>query len=49
MTAIVDQMLAANPDKVTEVKGGNDKAMKPSQGKANPKMITEIVRKKVLG
>ena len=43
--------------RVAEVKGGNEKAMnwftgqamKASQGKANPKMVTEIVRKKVLG
>lgn len=57
LEAIVDQILAANPDKVAEVKGGNDKAMnwftgqamKASQGKANPKMVTEIVRRKVLG
>jgi aspartyl-tRNA(Asn)/glutamyl-tRNA(Gln) amidotransferase subunit B len=57
LESIVDQILAANPDKVAEVKGGNDKAMnwftgqamKASQGKANPKMVTEIVRKKVLG
>jgi aspartyl-tRNA(Asn)/glutamyl-tRNA(Gln) amidotransferase subunit B len=57
LEAIVEQILAANPDKVAEVKGGNDKAMnwftgqamKASQGKANPKMVTEIVRKKVLG
>jgi aspartyl-tRNA(Asn)/glutamyl-tRNA(Gln) amidotransferase subunit B len=49
--------LAANPDKVAEVKGGNEKAMnwftgqamKASQGKANPKIVTDIVRKKVLG
>jgi aspartyl-tRNA(Asn)/glutamyl-tRNA(Gln) amidotransferase subunit B len=57
LEAIVEQILAANPDKVAEVKGGNDKAMnwftgqamKASQGKANPKIVTEIVRKKVLG
>lgn len=57
LEAIVDQILAANPEKVAEVKAGNDKAMnwftgqamKASQGKANPKMVTEIVRKKVLG
>ncbi len=57
LEAIVEQILAANPDKVAEVKGGNDKAMnwftgqamKASQGKANPKMVTEIVRRKVLG
>ena len=57
LEAIVEQILAANPDKVAEVQAGNEKAMnwftgqamKASQGKANPKMVTEIVRKKVLG
>ncbi len=57
LEAIVDQILAANPEKVAEVKGGNEKAMnwftgqamKASQGKANPKIVTDIVRKKVLG
>lgn len=57
LEAMVDQILAANPDKVTEVRSGNEKAMnwftgqamKASQGKANPKIVTEIVRKKVLG
>jgi aspartyl-tRNA(Asn)/glutamyl-tRNA(Gln) amidotransferase subunit B len=57
LETIVDQILASNPDKVAEVRGGNEKAMnwftgqamKASQGKANPKMVTEIVRKKVLG
>ncbi|MEZ5387313.1 MAG: Asp-tRNA(Asn)/Glu-tRNA(Gln) amidotransferase subunit GatB [Prosthecobacter sp.] len=57
LEAIVDEILAANPDKVAEVQGGNEKAMnwftgqamKASKGKANPKMVTEIVRKKVLG
>jgi aspartyl-tRNA(Asn)/glutamyl-tRNA(Gln) amidotransferase subunit B len=57
LEAIVEQILAANPDKVAEVQAGNDKAMnwftgqamKASQGKANPKLVTDIVRKKVLG
>ncbi|MDB6137289.1 MAG: glutamyl-tRNA(Gln) amidotransferase, subunit, partial [Verrucomicrobiaceae bacterium] len=57
LEAIVDQIIAGAPDKVTEVKGGNDKAlnwftgqaMKLSGGKANPKLVTEIVRRKVLG
>lgn len=56
LEAIVEQILAANPDKVAEVKGGNEKAMnwftgqamKASQGKANPKIVTDIVRKKLL-
>jgi aspartyl-tRNA(Asn)/glutamyl-tRNA(Gln) amidotransferase subunit B len=57
LQAIVDQILAGAPEKVAEVKGGNEKAlnwftgqaMKMSGGKANPKLVTEIVRKKVLG
>lgn len=57
LEAIVEEILAANPDRVAEVKGGNEKAMnwftgqamKASQGKANPKIVTEIVRKKILG
>lgn len=57
LEAMVDQILSANPDKVSEVKAGNDKAMnwftgqvmKASQGKANPKLVTDIVRKKILG
>ena len=55
--AMVDQIIASAPDKVAEVRGGNDKAMnwftgqvmKLSQGKANPKIVTEIVKKKVIG
>lgn len=47
----VDQVIAANPGPVDEVKGGNDKAanflvgqvMKLSKGKANPKQVTEMV------
>jgi aspartyl-tRNA(Asn)/glutamyl-tRNA(Gln) amidotransferase subunit B len=57
LEAIVDQIIASAPEKVAEVKGGNEKAlnwftgqaMKLSGGKANPKLVTEIVRKKVLG
>jgi aspartyl-tRNA(Asn)/glutamyl-tRNA(Gln) amidotransferase subunit B len=57
LEAIVDQIIAGAPEKVAEVQGGNEKAlnwftgqaMKLSGGKANPKLVTEIVRKKVLG
>lgn len=57
LESMVDQILAANPERVAEVKSGNDKAMnwftgqamKASQGKANPKLVTEIVRRKLLG
>ncbi len=57
LEAIVDQIIAGAPEKVAEVQGGNEKAlnwftgqaMKLSGGKANPKLVTEIVRKRVLG
>jgi len=50
-------VLAANPDKVAEVKAGNEKAanwftgqvMKASGGKANPGIVTKLVREKLLG
>ncbi len=57
LAAMVDEIIAANPAKVAEVQAGNDKAMnwftgqvmKLSGGKANPKMVAEIVRSKVIG
>ena len=53
--SIIDEILEANPAKVEEVKGGNAKAanwftgqvMKASKGKANPKMVSEYVQKKL--
>jgi aspartyl-tRNA(Asn)/glutamyl-tRNA(Gln) amidotransferase subunit B len=56
LEAMVDQIIASAPDKVADVKSGNEKAlnwftgqaMKLSGGKANPKLVTEIVRQKVL-
>ncbi|MGE4529609.1 MAG: Asp-tRNA(Asn)/Glu-tRNA(Gln) amidotransferase GatCAB subunit B, partial [Rhodospirillaceae bacterium] len=55
--AVINQVIAANPDKVAEVKAGKEKllgwfvgqAMKASQGKANPGMLNELIRKKLLG
>ena len=55
--AIVDKVIADNPDKVAEVKGGKEKllgwfvgqAMKASQGKANPGILNEMLKKKLLG
>jgi aspartyl-tRNA(Asn)/glutamyl-tRNA(Gln) amidotransferase subunit B len=54
---IVDQVLADNPDKVAEYRGGKDKlfgffvgqTMRASQGKANPKTVNELLRKKLDG
>jgi aspartyl-tRNA(Asn)/glutamyl-tRNA(Gln) amidotransferase subunit B len=49
----VAQVLAANPKSVEEFKAGKDKAlnalvgqvMKATQGKANPQVINELLRK----
>ncbi|MDB4259463.1 Asp-tRNA(Asn)/Glu-tRNA(Gln) amidotransferase subunit GatB, partial [Akkermansiaceae bacterium] len=53
---LIDEVIAANPDKVAEIQGGNDKllnfltgqVMKASKGKANPKMVTDGLRAKLL-
>ena len=50
-----DQVIAENPDPVAEIKGGNAKAigflvgqvMKLSQGKANPKTVSGLLREKI--
>ncbi len=51
----IDEVLAANADKVAEYKAGKDKmfgffvgqAMKATGGKANPNMLNEILKKKL--
>ena len=51
----LDQAIAANPEKVAEIKAGNDKlinwltgqVMKASKGKANPKTVGELIQKKL--
>ena len=51
----VDQVLAAHPDQVEEYRSGKDKVfgflvgqvMKATKGKANPKIVNEILRKKI--
>ena len=53
---IVDEVISANPDKVAEIQGGNEKllnfltgqVMKASKGKANPKMVTDSIKSKIL-
>jgi aspartyl-tRNA(Asn)/glutamyl-tRNA(Gln) amidotransferase subunit B len=53
--AVVDQVIADNPDKVAEYKGGKEQligwfvgqVMKASQGKANPQMANEALKKKL--
>jgi aspartyl-tRNA(Asn)/glutamyl-tRNA(Gln) amidotransferase subunit B len=51
----VDDILAANPDKVAQVKAGKEalvgwfvgQVMKATQGKANPAMCQELLKKKL--
>ena len=53
--ALIDTIIAGNADKVEEYKSGKDKlfgffvgqVMKASQGKANPKVVNEILREKL--
>ena len=55
--AMVDEVLAANQDKVAEYKGGKDKlfgffvgqVMKASGGQANPGMVNELLKTKLDG
>ena len=57
ITAVVDQVIAENPDKVADVQGGKEKllgwftgqVMKLSGGKANPQAVNKILREKILG
>jgi aspartyl-tRNA(Asn)/glutamyl-tRNA(Gln) amidotransferase subunit B len=54
---IVDEIIAANTDKVAEYRGGKDKlfgffvglAMKASKGKANPAQLNEVLKRKLDG
>ncbi len=53
--AAVEQVIAANPEKVAEYRSGKDKlfgffvgqAMKATQGKANPQKLNELLRTKL--
>ncbi|MEK9946313.1 MAG: Asp-tRNA(Asn)/Glu-tRNA(Gln) amidotransferase subunit GatB [Alphaproteobacteria bacterium] len=53
--AIVDSVLGANQDKVEEYRGGKEKllgffvgqVMKQSQGKANPKIVNDLLKQKL--
>lgn len=55
LEAIVDQVLADNPQQVEQLRSGKDKVlgffvgqvMKLTQGKANPQQVNELIRKKV--
>ena len=51
----IDGVLAANPDKVAEFRSGKDKlfgffvgqVMKATEGKANPQMVNDLLKKKL--
>ena len=51
--AVIEEVLKTNPDKITDYKNGKTKlmgyfvgeVMKKTQGKANPKMVNEILKK----
>ena len=53
--AAVDKVIADNPGQADEFRGGNQKVvgwfvgqvMKATGGKANPKMVNELLRKKL--
>lgn len=53
--AIIDEVIAENPDNVAKYKGGKDKlfgffvgqTMKKSQGKANPAIVNQILKDKL--
>ena len=51
----MEAVIAGNPDQVADFRGGNEKAigwfvgqvMKATGGKANPKLVNELLRKKL--
>ena len=55
LDTLCDQVIAANPDKVAEIKGGNEKllnwltgqVMKASSTKPNPKQVTDLLKGKL--
>ena len=55
LEAIINEVLAANPDNVAQFRAGKDKAfnalvgqaMKASKGKANPAQVNEMLKKKL--
>ena len=54
--SIVEEVIINNPEKVKEIQEGNEKlinwltgqVMKASEGKANPKIIGDLLREKIL-
>lgn len=56
LESIIDELIKNNPNEVAELKAGRDRVlgffvgqvMKRTDGKANPKMTTDLIKKKVL-
>jgi len=54
--AAIDEIIAANQDKVEQIRGGKDKmlgwfvgqVMKATQGKANPGVVNQLLRAKIM-
>jgi len=55
LESLIKKVITENPDKVKEYKSGKEKlfgffvgqAMKASDGKANPKLVNDILKKKL--
>ena len=55
LDTLCDQVIAANPEKVAEIKGGNEKllnwltgqVMKAAPNKPNPKQVTDLLKGKL--
>jgi aspartyl-tRNA(Asn)/glutamyl-tRNA(Gln) amidotransferase subunit B len=55
LTAQIDQVIAANPEKTAEYRAGKEKllqffvgqVMRATQGKANPQLLNELLKKKL--
>jgi aspartyl-tRNA(Asn)/glutamyl-tRNA(Gln) amidotransferase subunit B len=55
LAGVIDQVLASNPDEVDKFKAGKEKVfgffvgqvMKATRGQANPKLVNELLRKKL--
>jgi aspartyl-tRNA(Asn)/glutamyl-tRNA(Gln) amidotransferase subunit B len=52
---VIDEIIAANPDQVTEYRAGKERllgwfvgqVMKATRGKANPQLVTELLKEKL--
>jgi aspartyl-tRNA(Asn)/glutamyl-tRNA(Gln) amidotransferase subunit B len=55
LATVIDEIIAANPNQLAQYRSGKDKlfgyfvgqVMKATQGKANPQLINELLKKKL--